>query len=174
MSPFTVATIIVPRLFPCVPVLARCPFITANAAAAASALMSSWGRYTFFASNPFPTTSSAGISSPSIMASGSAVLISSFVYAAASFFSPRIIACFRGDSSGCTPFPDTGTPLPSVPVCFVPAEDRPADDRHTGSEASVPPDAAAASAAICRSAESCLSDAAVAAYFSANEIYPAH
>ena len=70
MSPFTVAMTILPGYS-----LPRSPFIPAlsasKAAPAASALMSSCGRYISPASKPLPTLSSAGISSEFITSSGS-------------------------------------------------------------------------------------------------------
>ena len=99
MSPFTVATTTVPFGSSFFPALSSSSFMTVNAHFAASALIKSWGRYTFFSSKPFPTISRAGMIYSLITVIESVFKSNALASFSEASFIPFVIAYFKPDFS---------------------------------------------------------------------------
>ena len=96
-------------------------FTTANAAFAASALIRSCGRNTVPASNPFPTSSRAGIMSVLMSSSASVSFRASLAASDAAWDIPFMILFFNAEPVSAAPAPDAvpepaALPVPAVPL----------------------------------------------------------
>ena len=95
-------------------------FTTANAAFAASALIRSCGRNTVPASNPFPTSSRAGIMSVLMSSRASVSFNASLATSAAAWDIPFMMLFFNAESVSAAPAADVLPAFPALPAPAAP------------------------------------------------------